>query len=79
MQLSITPSFLLHTEIYITVRDGIAYSHRIPPVKLKAMSEKRRKEMAGLLGGEQASRQTVKLAGPADPLLRSDARNEKRL
>src|SRR3990172_218164 len=58
---------------------GIAYSHRIPPGKLKCRSEKREKEMAGLLGGEQASGQTVKSAGHASPLLRPDPRNEKRL
>jgi len=35
---------------------GIALVHRIPPVGLKCVSAKRRREMTALLGGEQGSR-----------------------
>ena len=41
------------------LKNGNGKVHRIPPVRLKCMSEKRRKEMAALLGGKQGSRQTV--------------------
>jgi len=42
----------------LTVRrePGIGRVHRIPPVGLKCLSPKRRKEMTALLGGEQGSR-----------------------
>ncbi len=35
---------------------GIALVHRIPPVGLKCVSERRRREMAALVGGDQGSR-----------------------
>ena len=35
---------------------GIGRVHRIPPVGLKCLSEKRRREMTALLGGEQGGR-----------------------
>ncbi len=44
---------------------GRAYSHRIPPVRLKCVSEKRVKELAGLLGGEQARRQSCRPLRPS--------------
>jgi len=34
---------------------GIALVHRIPPVELKCMSEKRRREVAALVGGTKAA------------------------
>jgi hypothetical protein len=41
------------------VEPGRAYPHGNPPVELKCVSQKRWREMAGLLGGEQARRRTV--------------------
>src|SRR6266568_261989 len=38
---------------------GIGKVHRIPPVGLKCVSEKRRREMTALLGGEQGRRRPV--------------------
>jgi hypothetical protein len=35
---------------------GIGKVHGIPPVELKCMSEKRRKEIAALVGGTKAAR-----------------------
>jgi hypothetical protein len=43
-------------ESQLPPRGGIALVHRIPPVGLKCVSEKRRREMTALLGGEQGSR-----------------------
>jgi len=34
---------------------GTALVHRIPPVGLKCLSDRRRKEMAALVGGDQGS------------------------
>jgi hypothetical protein len=54
------------------MRAGIGKVHRIPPVKLKCVSEKRVREMAALVGGDQGSRHlALKSAGhaPSDPLL----------
>ena len=38
---------------------GTGKVHRIPPVGLKCVSEKRRREMTALLGGEQGRRRLV--------------------
>ena len=39
----------------LLVQSGTALVHRIPPVGLKCVSEKRRQEMAALVGGDQGS------------------------
>jgi hypothetical protein len=60
---------------------GTALVHRIPPVGLKCVSEKRRREMTALLGGEQGSRragvQSVPYVG-SRPLLRCGSSDEER-
>jgi hypothetical protein len=42
---------LADTEQQVLMVSGIGKVHRIPPVELKCVSEKRRKEMAALVGG----------------------------
>src|SRR5712692_3421164 len=48
-----------------TSSHGIGRVHRIPPVGLKCLSEKRRQEMTALLGGEQGRRSSE--GGERDP------------
>ena len=60
---------------------GIALVHRIPPVGLKCVSEKRRREMTALLGGEQGSRRAGVQLAPyvgSRPLLRGRSSDEER-
>jgi hypothetical protein len=52
------PQSLSHTKWECKYRSfhGIGKVHRIPPVELKCLSEKRRGEITALVGGTKAAR-----------------------
>ena len=46
------------------LQDGTVRVHRIPPVGLKCLSDRRRREMTALVGGDQGRRRAgIKSAG----------------
>jgi hypothetical protein len=51
---------------------GIGKVHGIPLVELKCMSEKRRREVAALVGGTRAAAARLKSPAYGRPLLRLD-------
>jgi integrase len=73
---------LRHTAATLAISAGVWNwkAHRIPPVELKCLSEKRRAEIAALVGGDQGSAGRLKwptYVGPR-PLLRRGTSHEER-